>query len=89
MRLLLHWCQERDLATLLSQEGMAAVTKAHMQVVRQELGKAELFCLNLWCHSVPCNFDRSESVDAGTIGFPGLPGSHKNLRIPVVGLNNL
>ena len=66
---------------------MAARTKAHMQAVRQERGKAELLGLNLWCDSVPCNFGRSQSVEAVTIGFLGLPGSHNNIRIPVVGLN--
>ena len=36
---------------------------------------------------MPCNFDRSQSVEAATIGFPGMPGVLKNLRIPFIGLS--
>lgn len=76
-----------DLDILLSQEGMATSTKAHLQACCQQLAMDKLLGVSLWCDSVPCNFDRSQSVECTSIGFPGMPGTHKNLRIPVVGFN--
>ena len=79
--------RKADLDVLLSQEGMAASTRAHLQAASQELNVDRLLGVSLWCDSVPCNFDRSQSVECTTIGFPGLPGIHKNLRIPLIGFN--
>ena len=79
--------RKADLDVLLSQEGMAASTRAHLQAASQELNVDRLLGVSLWCDSVPCNFDRSQSVECTTIGFPELPGIHKNLRIPLIGFN--
>ena len=35
---------------------------------------------------VPCNWDRSESVETVSINLPGLPDAFKKLRLPVVSL---
>ena len=40
--------------------------------------------VGLWIDGVACRWDRSSSYDMITMGFPGLEGRWKNLRIPLV-----
>ena len=46
----------------------------------------EIFPLTLWSDGVPCNWDRSQSLEVLTLSFPALPEEHKALRIPLFGL---
>lgn len=44
-----------------------------------------LLPLGLWM-DVPCNWDRSHSLNVLTINFPSACGAHRNMRIPLFGL---
>jgi len=46
----------------------------------------QLVPLGLWMDGVPCNWDRSHSLNVLTLNFPCLQGSKRNIRIPLFGL---
>ena len=46
----------------------------------------QLLPLGLWMDGVPCNWDRSHSLNVLTLNFPCLQGSKRNIRIPLFGL---
>lgn len=76
-----------SLKPLLDQSGMCAETVDHMRRAAQELGADQLLGLGLWGDAMPCNWDRSESVHAFTLNFPGVSGEYAALRIPLVAMN--
>ena len=43
--------------------------------------------LGLWGDGVPCNWDRTESVEVVSLNLPGQGGQYKNLRLPVTALS--
>jgi hypothetical protein len=47
-----------------------------------------LIALGLWGDGVPCNWDRTESVETVCLDLPGQEGEFDKLRIPLVGLSN-
>ena len=42
-----------------------------------------LLVLGLWSDAVPCNWDRSESIDLVVLNCPSLPGHYQKLRVPL------
>ena len=61
--------------TLMGKGGMCASSAAHLEAVQGEFGIDELLGLGLWGDSMPCNWDRSQSVHAFTLNIPGLDGA--------------
>ena len=45
-----------------------------------------LLPLGLWMDGVPCNWDRSHSLNVLTISFPSACGPHRSVRIPLFGI---
>jgi len=76
-----------DLGTLLSQEGMANDTRMHMVAAAAELGRPQLLGIGLWGDGVPCNWDRTQSLEVFTMNFPGLSGKWKDVRLPLAVIN--
>ena len=64
--------------------GMCASSAAYLEALQGEFGIDELLGLGLWGDSMPCNWDRSQSVHAFTLNIPGLEGKWGQLRFPVV-----
>ena len=62
----------------LDQEGMQ-----HFESVCNELGLEAPVPLGLWSDGTPCNWDRSESIEAFTFNFPGLSEEFLPIRIPI------
>ena len=52
-----------DPEVLMSVEGMNPGSQAHLQSAKTELGVADLLGLAVWGDGVPCNFDRTESLE--------------------------
>ena len=76
-----------SLEALLSKEGFTIEAAEHLAHARQELQCHQLLGLGLWMDGVPCNWDRSQSVETVCISFPGLEGQWNNLRVPLVSIN--
>jgi len=68
---------------LLRTDGMEPRTRDHLESVRTELGLDELLGIGIWLDGVPCNWDRSQSLEVITMNLPGLLGHGRNLRIPL------
>ena len=82
-------CKLSDVPSLLTQEGMDPGTRAHLTDAAVELRvpPESLLGLGLWCDGVPCNYDRTESLEVFTLNFPGFGGATKNLRVPITCIN--
>ena len=71
---------------ILSEDLLDRVGKDHMEWMRQSLDILELLGFGLHGDGVPCNYDRTESVDVISINLPGVGGGYKRMRIPLVTL---
>ena len=69
-------------AALTTTAGMAADTKTHWQSCADQLPLPCVGC-GIWCDGVPCNWDRSQSLECCSLYFPGFEGSFANLRLPL------
>ena len=58
-------------------------SRSHLDSCKRELGVESLLGLGLWCDGVPCNWDRSESLEVITMNLPGLGDDYKRLRVPI------
>ena len=68
---------------LLCQDGMCMESRRHLQQACDELKVAQLLGLGLWLDGVPCNWDRSASLEVVALSLPGLPEESKNFRLPL------
>lgn len=75
-----------DAEKLRSKDGLDPNTLAHLCRCEEASGSS-LLGLGLWGDGVPCNWDRSESVQVFSLNLPGLPPPWRGLRIPLVGFS--
>ena len=73
-------------AVLFETSGMTAASQQHLLPVKEELAVRDLLAVSIWGDGVPCNWDRTESVECFTLSLPGLPDKWKNLRIPLAAI---
>jgi hypothetical protein len=60
---------------LVQETDMDSSTSAHLQDAKRKLGMSSdqpLMGLGLWADGVPCNWDRTESVEVFTLNVPGI-----------------
>ena len=67
------------MATLTLSSG----AKQHLEFIKGQLGAEHCLALGLWGDGVPCNWDRSESLECVTLSFPGLVGEKEHMRVPL------
>ena len=86
---LLHQLSEKALSpeALLTTTGLSGDARRHLQQACLELNKANLVPLGLWGDGVPCNYDRSQSLDVFCMSLPGLSGNQANMRLPLTAVN--
>jgi hypothetical protein len=75
-----------DPNNLYSTAGLAQCTMAHLARAKAELNEEHLVPLGLWADGVPCNWDRSESIDTWAINWPGQLAELGSMRIVVTAL---
>lgn len=75
-----------DLETLLQTTRLTASASQHLGKVKASLG-ADVIPVTLWGDGVPCNWDRSESVEVLALSLPGVGGNSSAMRIPILGIN--
>jgi hypothetical protein len=71
---------------LYATDGLDAVALEHLRECEAAAGQ-KLMPLGLWGDGVPCNWDRTESVDCLVINLPGQSGPYKPLRMPLSGIS--
>ena len=75
-----------DKELLYNRAGLDDVGRAHLESACASAG-CNLVGLGLWGDGVPCNWDRSESVEVFSLNLPGQDGEYKPLRIPITALS--
>lgn len=72
----------RNLESLPTED--MAVLQQGADILKTEAGT--FVPLGVWMDGVPCNWDRSQSLNVLTLSFPALQGSKRNIRIHLFGL---
>jgi len=72
---------------LRQKDQLDPLSLAHIQKIESDV-KKPMVPLGIWGDGVPCNWDRSASIDCVSLNMPGLGGKWKNLRLPVTCLNH-
>ena len=60
--------------------------KEHLRYCEERAG-ATLLGLGLWGDGVPCNWDRTESVETLSLNLPGQKGRFQAMRLPIFALS--
>ena len=76
-------CKKNDVDNILQQTGMSKDTKAHVNACSGHLGCPALG-VGLWADGVPCNWDRSHSLECVSMFFPGWADTFRQVRIPLL-----
>ena len=71
---------------LHARDGLDPKSEAHLSRVESVAGD-RFVSIGLWGDGVPCNWDRSETLEVFTLSLPGLAPPWANLRIPITGLS--
>ena len=58
------------------------------EIVSYRAGDVPMTPIGLWGDGVPCNWDRTESVEVISMNLPGQDGQWGPLRIPLVAISN-
>ena len=69
---------------ILSEDCLDRVGREHLQWMRQALSLEELLGFGIHGDGVPCNYDRTESVEMISLNLPGVGGKYARMRIPLV-----
>lgn len=79
-------CRVGSMTMLLDKRGCDPQTAAHVAACEAETGCALIAC-GMWGDGVPCNWDRTDSLEVLSWNLPGAPAPWKSLRVPVTGLS--
>ena len=69
---------------ILSEDLLDKVGRDHMQWMRDSLSLVELLGFGIYGDGVPCNYDRTESVEVISLNLPGVGGAYARMRIPLI-----
>ena len=73
-------------AVYMSTAALDPKTKIHVEQCEAKAG-CKLLATGLWCDGIPCNWDRTESVETFTLNLPGQDGAFKSLRLPITAIS--
>ena len=71
---------------VLEQGGFDVKTKEHVNNIEAAVGE-KILGLGLWGDGVPCNWDRTETVETLALNLPGQTGKYKTLRLPITSIS--
>ena len=74
-----------DKEKVLDDSALDPLSKLHLEKCEALAGE-KLLALGLWGDGVPCNWDRTESVETFTLNLPG-NGEYKLLRLPLTAVS--
>ena len=72
---------------LLNTMGLSEDAKQHLRDVCAKMNCDSVVPLGLWGDGVPCNYDRSQSLEVFAMSLPGLTGDLANMRFPLAAVN--
>jgi hypothetical protein len=68
---------------LYKTQGLAEESLVLLEECKANIGSQEVAPLGMWIDGVPCNWDRSESLEVVSLHLPGLDDDMSNMRIPL------
>ena len=77
----------RSTEALFQTTGLSEGSRMHLARAREQLQCQQLLAVGLWTDGVPCNWDRTQSLEVVSMSFPGLTNKDALLRIPICILN--
>ena len=89
--LIAKMCSRSSSESLFSRISMDPCTSAQLSSSAERLKiprELSILGLSIWIDGVTCKWDRSESVDIISLGFPGLPDPWRNLRLPICAIDH-
>ena len=69
---------------ILSEDNLDKVGRDHLQWMRDALSLDDLLGFGIHGDGVPCNYDRTESVEVVSLNLPGVGGAYARMRIPLI-----
>ena len=78
-------CKHGNINTIMGIDAMDPNSLAHLRKCEAAAG-CKLLGLGLWGDGMPCNWDRSESIDTLSLNLPGHGDQYKNLRMPLTAI---
>lgn len=75
-----------DRNILFGSGGLSESARRHLEGMKS-LYQCDALAISLWMDGTPCNYDRSQSLESVTIGFPGLVKPNDTLRVPFTVIN--
>ena len=81
--IIFYLLQKNDVNNILQQTGMSTDTKAHVNACSGHLGCPALG-VGVWADGVPCEWDRSHSLECVSMFFPGWADTFRQVRIPLL-----
>ena len=76
-------CRTSSTDALLAKDRLDRNTATHLQGCEEAIGGEGLLGIGLWGDGVPCNWDRTDSLQMFSLNLPGLPPPWHTLRIPL------
>jgi hypothetical protein len=73
--------------TLCSVTGLAPRTLRHLQECKDCLKSELVVPIAIWGDGVPCNWDRTQSIETFAMSLPGLDAKGRTFRMPLMGLS--
>ena len=70
----------------MQRDGLDPKSLDHLTNCERKAGQP-LLSLGLWGDGVPCNWDRTESVETFALNLPGQCGVYKPLRLPITAIS--
>ena len=64
-------------------QALGGTSLEHIRKVKSDLSISDAVALGFWLDGVPCNWDRSESIECLTMSLPGLGGKNRAIRVPL------
>ena len=62
---------------------MSSGARSRLEKARKELATPELLGIGMWGDGVPCNWDRTKSIETLVLSFPGIGDAMAAARIPL------
>lgn len=76
------FCMVTDGHVLFETVGMSQAARGHLRKMCAVHGCRGLG-VSLWMDGTPCNYDRTQSLESVTMGFPGLKKPNDTMRVPL------
>ena len=79
--------QQGVLSKILETDNMERLSLEHLRSCELD-AQCKLLGLGVWADGIPCNWDRTETVDCYSLCLPGIGGDFKNVRLPITGISH-